>query len=317
MRRKGIAGPALAALAALLCARPCAAEAGRTAASTLRRSLGSRAVALGEAYAAVEGGPSSMGYNPAALSGLQRPALETTYVQGIVDDHFGFMGYAHPASGATWMLGAAYYDAGRIRISLSNGFTDTRNAQQDMVALGGLSLPLGRGLSAGGLFKVFRLTLADEARAGGYAGDAGLLWRTPLRGLNLGASAQNLGPEVKFEKEGDPLPLTTRFGAAYLLDLERAGLLQEASYVFTRFLLTADGIKVREERLAAGLGLEMGMPLGAGAQAALRFGYVLNRDLDSFTFGIGLAEKRFSLDYALAVKRAINNAHHFTFGVRF
>lgn len=293
------------------------AEAGRTAAGTLKIPLSARAIAMGESFSAVDGAVASMGYNPAGSARTKRPVIETTYAQGIIDDHFSFIGYAHPLSYGVLTVGAIYYDAGKIKVSLSNGEESTRNAQQDAVAMAGLSLPIGAGFDVGGLFKAFRLTVADTARTGSAAGDAGVLWHTPLPGLNLGASIQNIGPDVKFEQEGDPLPLTTRFGAAYLLDLERYGAIKDISYAFNQFLFTAEGVQVRNEGFSPRAGLEMGMPLGESGRGALRFGYLFNRDLDSLTVGIGFKEKRFFFDYALGVKRAIKNVHNFSLGVQF
>lgn len=311
----------LLAACALLAAlgRPAAlwAEAGTTGAQTLRRPLGSRAIALGEAYAAADGGVDSLGYNPAGTAASGRPVLESSYTHGIVDDKFSFTGYLHPVPIGVVSAGLLYYDAGSIHLNLSNGTNETRKAQQDLAALAGLAVRLPAGLSAGVSAKAFRFELAEEARATGFAADAGLLWHTPLPGLNLGASFQNLGPDVKFEQEGDPLPLTTRFGAAYRIGREDAAVETGSASRFTQFLATADAVKVRDERLSGGAGLEMSMPLGPAGRAALRGGYLFNRDLDAFAFGVGLREGRFSFDYAVSVKRAVRNAHNVTLGLLF
>lgn len=311
-----------ALLAALLLtaapAQDARSEAGRSAANTLTVPLGSRATAMGDSYVAVDGSVDSLGYNPAGLSRIKRPVLETTYTHGIIDDHFSFTGYAHPMSFGVLSAGALYYDAGTINLNLSNGTTGRRKAQQDMVGLLNASVPLPMGFSAGATGKFYRFELAEEAKASGAAIDLGVLWHSPVKGLNLGAAIQNMGPDVKFEQEGDPLPMTERFGAAYLLDFEKAGGSNDPTRTgFTKFLFTADGIKPRDGQLYAGLGLELDMPLGGATQAALRFGYLFNRDIDSVTAGIGFREKRFVFDYALGVKRAISNVHSFSVGVQF
>lgn len=308
---------ACALLAALARPGSLGAEGGTTAAQTLRRPLGARAIALGEAYAAADGGVDSLGYNPAGTASAKKPALESSYTHGIIDDKFSFTGYLHPAPFGTISAGLLYYDAGSIHLSLSNGTNETRKAQQDLAALFGLAVPLPGGLSAGILAKAYRFELAEEARATGFAADAGLIWHTPLSGLNLGASLQHLGPDVKFEQEGDPLPLTTRFGAAYRIGGEDDQVKTGEASRFTQFLVTADMVKVRQERLAASAGLEMSMPLGSAGRAALRGGYLVNRDLDALSVGVGLREGRFSFDYAVSVKRQVQNAHHVTLGYHF
>ena len=311
--------PALFALAVVLTAAPrLQAEAGRTGATTLQRPFWARPVGLGEAFVAVDGGVDSMGYNPAGATRITRPELESSYVHGIANDNFGVLGYAHPFHLATVTGGFAYYNAGDIAINLSDGTQRTRTAQQDMVGLVGLGLPLGWGFCVGGTAKFFRLELAEEARASGYAADLGALWHSPIKGLNLGAALQNLGPDVKFESEGDPLPLTARFGAAYDFSLANLGWFQEGGYGFSRFLVTADAVKVRDEKdFLPAAGLEMGMGLGEQGYGALRFGYMFSRELNYLTFGVGLRQGRWQLDYGLGVMRNdIANTQHLTLGVK-
>ncbi|MEA3307515.1 MAG: hypothetical protein U9Q34_07000 [Elusimicrobiota bacterium] len=49
----------------------------------------------------------------------------------------------------------------------------------------------------------------------GYAFDIGGIYKSGIKGLNFGLSAQNIGPKMKFIDEGDSLPLTIRTGASY------------------------------------------------------------------------------------------------------
>jgi len=52
-----------------------------------------------------------------------------------------------------------------------------------------------------------------------WAIDIGTLYHTPLKGLNLGAALQNIGPSIQYASSGekDPLPRTLRLGVAYKL----------------------------------------------------------------------------------------------------
>ena len=306
-----------AALAAGLAPAPALAEGGLTAAPFLRFPLSARGSALGDAFAAVAGGLDSIGYNPAGLSGAARPTLQTSLMKGSVEDTFGFAAYAHPLGKATLAAGLMYYDAGDVHLTFSDGTRRTVKAAQDFGAIGGLSLPLGGGLTVGGLAKAFQLNLAEQASATGFAADAGALWNAPLEGLSLGGSLQNLGPDVTFESAGDPLPMTARAGASYLLDLEKRGLSTDIPYTFTRFRFSGEGVKVREERVSAAVGLEMDIPFGPRGHGALRFGYLFNRDIDSLTVGAGFRDKRFLLDYAVGLKEALSNTHLLTLGILF
>ncbi len=306
-----------ALLTALLLPGSAAAEAGVSAGSTLSRPIGARAIGMAQAFTAVSGGVTSIGYNPAGLAELERPEIETAYTNGIVDDSFGFFGYAHPTSLGVISAGLVYYDAGVININLTGGVSEDRRAQQDLVFMGGLSLPLVNGFSAGGILKVYRFLLAEEVEAKGFAVDVGGQWQSPIKGLRAGAALQNLGPPVKFEQEGDPLPSTLRVGAAYTRAIQTTQWMRENAFGFTSLTFTADAIQPRNDEFAFAAGTEVGVAMSEQTEFALRFGYLFNRELDSLSIGLGFRQHRFVLDYALGVMRSIKNIHHVSLGYRF
>ena len=304
----------LACALTLACAASARAAAS-TAGITLRRPVSARAAALAESYAAVAGGASSLGANPAGLVGARCPELESAFTSGILDDAFGFLGYAHPVSAGVLAAAVAYYDAGKVELVFPGGAQETRAAQRDIVGQAGWAKDLGAGFSAGVLGKFYRFELAQEARASGFAADGGLQWAVPLRGLRLGASVSNLGPGVKYESESNPLPLTARFGAAWTLASRPPDPAQNDTG--TRLTLLADGVKVRDEKAYGSVGGEFGIEVGSSMELALRAGWAFNHGSDGAAFGLGVREGRFTLDYALAAKRELGNVHHVSLGVRF
>jgi len=311
--------PALLALLLLAALPRLRAEPGLTGAQTLQRPFSARAVGMAESFVAVDGGLDSLGYNPAGLTRLSRPELQTTFTQGIANDDFGFLGYAHPLTGATVAGGLIYYNAGTIDLNLSDGTQGAVTAEQDFVGLMSVSVPLAAGLCAGGTAKFYSLTLAQQANAKGFAGDLGVIWHSPLKGLNFGAAIQDLGPDVKFEQTADPLPVTARFGAAYVFDLSETRYFQEGGYGLSRFLLTADAVKMRAQAvLLPATGLEMNMGLGKLGSCALRLGYMFEQDLANLTFGVGFQEGRWRLDYAYGFMRdGITPTNQISLGVGF
>lgn len=288
---------------------------------TLRRELSVRAAAMADAYAAVPGGLSSLSTNPAGLAAARRPRLETTFTSGVLDDSFGFLGWAQPLPLGTAAAGLSYYDAGKVDLRSANGTIDTRTAQRDFVGHLAWGLPLPGGLSLGATGKYFRFELAQEARAAGFAGDAGAQWRTPLKGLTLGAAIQNAGPGVAFEVDRDPLPLTTRGGASWSWESVPGPAVTDpdslSALTGTRFLASAEAIQVRDEDVLGALGAELAMTFGATTSIALRAGWRLNSDTARLTVGVGMTEGRFTLDYAMAEKRSLGQTHHAGLGVRF
>lgn len=306
----------LAALLALAPARSFAAAAA-TGAAVLRLPLSARASALGGALAAAGGGLDSLGVNPAGAATARLPELRSSFFTGAASDSFGFLGYAHPFKAGTALAGFSYYDAGTVGIVNLDGSQQTVVAERDYVGMAGWAMPLGGGVSVGALGKAYRFTLAQSASASGFAGDAGARWETPLRGLSLGASLQNLGPNVKFEASGDPLPLSARAGAAWTYET-RPPAEDRSAYSGVRLTLTADAVQVRDEPLAGAAGGECEVSIGRETAIAVRLGNRFDSASDGgLSFGVGMREGRFTGDYALASRGALGNVQDFSLGVRF
>jgi hypothetical protein len=283
---------------------------------TLRRALSARAAALGEALTGAGAGLDSLGVNPAGLAAARRPELQSTLTSGVIDDVFGFVGCAHPLKTGVAAAGLAYYDAGSVTLVDSGGGSRSVSAQRDYVAMAAWAATLPGGFSAGFLGKGYEFSLAQTARAAGFAGDAGARWETPLPGLSLGVSLKNMGPGVKFESESDPLPLTARAGAAWTYATKGDG--PAGDYLQgTRLILTADASKVRDEPEAFATGGEFALDVGDAASVALRVSYVFNQAADGLAFGVGLREGRFLFDYAMVTKKDLGNVQDLTLGMRF
>lgn len=304
------------ALFAVLLLLPAAGRAAVAAngSTTLRRSLSSRAAAFGGALTGAGAGLDSLGVNPAGLAAASRPELQSTLTSGVIDDAFGFLGYAHPLKAGVAAAGLAYYDAGSVTLVDAAGSRSV-NAQRDFVGMGAWSMPLPGGLSAGVLGKVYDFSLAQTAHASGFAADAGARWVTPLTGLSLGAAVQNLGPGVKFESSSDPLPLVARAGAAWTYASSGGA---NMTYIRgTRLTVTGDAAKVRDEPEAFVSGGEFALDLSESASVALRLSYTFNQTADGLAFGVGLREGRFVFDYAMVTKRDLGNVQDLSLGVRF
>ena len=284
--------------------------------STLRKPLSARASSLGEAYAAVPGGVSSLGTNPAGLAAAKRPQLETNFQSGVLDDTFGFFGWGQPLPLGTAAAGLSYYDGGKVELVFPGGRTEARQAARDFVGHLAWAVSLPWGISAGAMGKFFTFELAEEAKASGAALDAGAQWATPLKGLTLGGAMQNAGPGVAFERDRDPLPLTLRGGASYQWVGATSPDTEIAAPSTIRALTTAEAIKTRDERVVGAAGAEIGMDFGL-LTLSLRGGFRFNTNSDGPTFGLGMRERRFTLDYALGDKRGLGHVHNASFGVRF
>lgn len=298
--------------------RPSRAEPGLTAAAFLQRTVGARSAGMGSAFAAVPGSMDSLQYNPAGLATLHKGSLSSTYINGFGGTDLGSVAYGHPFRWGTLAAGALYYNAGAIDLNLSDGTRGRVTAEEDMAwTLSYAATPIPR-LDVGATYRFLRMELAETARATSSQGDFGAIWRTPLGGLSLGAAYQYLGPDIRFEDAGDPPPKTFRYGASYrfpALDPSRV----DPSVDLQAFDMTlaADMVQTLHEKASPRAGAEFGLQPALMTRAALRFGWVFGRDAESFSFGVGLRQGRFSLDYAFGGTRALGNLQQVTLGFSF
>ncbi|MFA5139574.1 MAG: PorV/PorQ family protein [Elusimicrobiota bacterium] len=307
---------------ALLLALPgtAGAEAGLTAAPFLRRSLGARAAGMGTAFTAVRGSADSMHYNPGALSTLTRKTFSSTYLKGFAGATHGAVTYAHPFRFITLGAGAVYYNAGPIDLNLSDGTTGRVTAEENLAGLFCLSARLFPGFHVGGTYRFVRLELAEAARTTTSQGDFGALWRVPVPklGLSLGGAYQYLGPDIKFEEAEDPPPRTLRYGLAlHFPEVDPKTVDPSVDLTELDVTLAADMVQSLHERRSPRVGAEFGMTPSYINRIAMRFGWVFGRDAESFTFGMGIQQGRFGLDYAFGEAKDLSSLHHLTMAFRF
>lgn len=302
----------------LLLAAPAAAEPGLTGAAFLQRPLGARSSAMGGAYSAVQGHLDSAQYNPAGLAALKTPTLTSTYLDGLGGTSYGYIGYGHPSRFGTLAAGVLYFNAGAIDLNLSDGTRGRVTAEEDYAFTFSYARRLAAGLSAGATYRHLRLALAQTAKASSQQGDFGLTWDSPVHGLTFGAAYQYLGPDIKFEEAGDPPPKTLRYGAAWKLTnlpVEKFDPGVEVQHF--DLTVAADVVETLHEKRSPRAGLELGIEPAFLDRAAVRFGWVFERDVDSFTFGLGIREGRFLLDYAFGNARGFNGLQQLSLSFQF
>jgi hypothetical protein len=299
----------LAVVLAMAAAGPVRAETGRTAATTLNRTQSAKPGSLGGAHAAATGSLDGAFYNPASVAKLAASEAQATYLRGLASDSLGGLRYGHAFGFGGAYVGADYFDAGSIDLNLSDGSQRNVRAQQDMAGVLGIALGRESALSVGAAVKAFRLELAETASASGTAFDAGALWTTPVRGLSLGVSGTNMGSDVKFEEESDPLPTAGRAGLSYTLALSRFRAFKQSPFSVR---LLVDGVAERHEESSVRAGLEISRfltdILEQAGSVSLRGGY--QSEPRTVTAGFGFILGGFGLDYAFGLVDEIDDDIH-------
>lgn len=317
---RALAPRAWALLAAALLTAPAArAEVGRTAAGFLKRSMGARAAAMGGAHAAVlDPGAEAPQHNPAGLARIPRRALSTSYLKGFGGVTHGNLAYAHPLPYGTLGAGLLYFNAGPIALNLSDGTKRTVTSEEDMAWTLSYGATVAYGLSVGATYRFVRMELAETASATSHQGDFGAQWRTPVKGLSLGAAYQYAGRAIVFEEAGDPPPRTVRYGAALRFPEVDAAKI-DPSWDLAAFDMTLAGDMVQTllEKPTPRAGVELGLTPSLMSRVAVRFGFVFNRFSEGLTLGLGFRTGRYSFDYGYGDAKEMKALSNVTFSIDF
>jgi hypothetical protein len=299
---------------ALLCAPTAAwSESGRTGATFLQRTLGAQAGAMGQAFAGVRGRADIIQYNPAGISTLKRRTVTSTYLNGFAGVSHGYLAYAHPIGAGAIATSLTYFDAGAIELNLSDGTTGRVSAERDTAWTLSYAHRLPFNLHVGATYRFLRLELAETARATSSQGDMGVLWESPIKGLSFGGALQYFGPDIKFEEVGDPPPKTMRYGFAWRFpDADPRVIDPSVDLKDFDMLLTADYVDALHERPSPRLGAEFGLTPHMMTRVALRTGWVVGRDAENFTFGLGVRHKDLLFDYAFGRGKDLGNLFYLT-----
>jgi hypothetical protein len=281
-----------------------------------------RATALGDAYSVWASGAEAVFWNPSGVALVENQELSSTYIDWIFDTRQGAISYAASIGefGAVG-LQIQYVDFGEFE-ETSTAAPYIKNP--DAPGMTGrtfrpfsylLGLTYARSLtdrfSTGISVKYAHESLFSgqtvramvsqgvyeevDTWADGLLFDFGVRYNTFFRSIQVAASVQNFGADVKYAKESSPVPLLFRFGIA-------------------ADVVGADALLIRQEDNRLSVAFDLFQPNDFGQQAhlgveyefagtvALRGGYKFNYDYEGLTVGGGLKHTvgsvRLLLDYS-------------------
>ena len=290
--------------------------AGTTSANFLKMPVGVRNVAMGETGAA-QSDVNSAYYNPAGLGWLTRPELtfaHTQQLQGVSFEHVA--GILPVNDWGVFGLSVYYLGSGDVQgYGVTGAPTGNVDAYYSAVALSFGRYVMGEriegdGLTAGGSMK-YIFSRLDTARGSAFGLDLGGLYTFKPSQLTLdnlfavGMSVNNIGTNLKYDVESDPLPLGIRFGMMYKFLVPKI-----------KPVVTLDINKYRDSDLYLGLGGEISIK----DILALRLGYITkgSRATDTgLRFGVGLKSYGLAFDYAYAGFGDLGVTHRFGLTVNF
>jgi len=280
----------------------CQVNLNKTAQSTMNFLLvgtSSRAAAMGEAYTSTGVGSESIFYNPAGLAVTNNSFdVNLNYTQWIADINY-------LSGGVSWNLNEygvigvhlLTVDYGTINgtsivtdeISYPLGYRDDGPISNVGAYSVGLSYAksISEEFSIGGTVKLAGQNLGISVLTNGNKNnnanklvfDAGVLYETGFKGFAFGMTIRNFATDIKREEIEEQLPLIFSLGASiHLMEIISPEISQDNS-----ILLSADFLHQNNYSERLNLGLEYKFL----QMISLRGGYQTNRDLASWSGGIG------------------------------
>jgi len=297
-------------------------------------SVSARASALGEAFYAVCSGAEALFFNPAGVTEMKKmydvDLMYTGWIAGI----------SYAGGAFAWSLGdvgtiglsALTVDYGTIHATrLLTASTQTQDvAYEDMGDMGnvgaysfGLSYAraLSKEFSIGGTARYTGQNLGEswldsgtkQNSASVLVFDVGVKYFTGFRSFRFGMAFRNFSGQVKREQIEEQLPLTFTIGAAMdMLDLVNPEHSQETSMTFGVDFMHSNNYSER---------VNMGIEYTMMGMFALRGGFQTNRDVASWSAGIGfftsIEDYNLRFDYSYSQMKYFNGVNRFSLGFSF
>ena len=281
---------------------------GTSGADFMTIGVGARALAMGQAFTAVDSGAdaNAVNWNPGALALVDKANVTASYNSLFVDENQGYLGYAAPlgSNRGVWAAGVNYLMVSNIQARAGDTENpDSTFTNQNYAANASYARSFGDRLSLGGSLKFVHTSftgLSDNA----MAVDFGALVRTPVENLTFGAAMRNLGTNIG----PDSMPLTFKGGVAYKLFGQKLLLASDVNWLET------------ERRAYVSLGTEFWVTPNLAVRGGYQFGHGADQLQSQYVglgVGMGLKFSRFSMDYAFLPYGDLGNTHRVTLGLRF
>lgn len=273
--------------------------AGSQAAPWLKLGNDARISALGNAGVAVVDNVNSAALNPAGLASIQGQQVAFMHQAYVLDESIEHLAYGLGVMKDLGMsLSLDYLNFGSIDKYKIDATTNQLVSDGSFTPTA-LHLDLGAGYSLGSVAlgvnaKYISQTL-DGTGASTVGADVGALWKQGESGLSIGLAVQDLGGQLS----GADLPMSTRAGLAYKLDVRQSDAVTAA---FDADIPSADS-----GASSFGGGLEY----SAQKLYAVRAGYkaVGNNGASGLTFGAGAQISFLQIDYAFSAVGELGNTH--------
>lgn len=254
--------------------------------SFLKFGFGARNIALGDAGSSMNNDLTSLYYNPSKLSNIQNSEIIIMHNQGVQNTNSEGLGVLTRIFGLPIALGINVTSVNdiEVRTIASSDPISLFNAHYFFASLS-TGFNLFDNVSFGSTLKyLYEGMLSDEAT--GWAGDFGLNYKTPIKGLSLSTVVKNIGSMSMLKNEKTKLPSEFRIGGSYSYEFESTKLNFNSGVEYLKYF-DIDNAHIN-----------LGLETVYDNLVSLRAGYQTGFEGKNFTTGFGLKWGIVKLDYA-------------------
>ncbi len=293
-------------------------KAGTTAATFLTLGAGSRAAAMGGAFAGLADDVTALYWNPAGLARLANTEVHLTHNEQFEGIRQDFAGYATPfgkgvIGGALYGLYTPVDIERRSGNSENDPFMPLSNSEglfgaYDTAAQLSYARVINGRLSAGASLLAISQTI-DNYTAYGAAMDLGLQYGLKDKPVSLGLALQHIGTPIKFISKSYDLPFNVKAGGAWFPkpNLKVTCDLNQPIDNWLSASLGSEYCPNRYLALRAGYNyLLYGQPLGDAAGIAAGVGFIIPWQKYIIT-----------VDYAFQPYGVLGNSNRISVGIEF
>ncbi len=295
-------------------------------------SISPIASAMGDAYTAVGTGADAVFYDPAAMADLGDKTfnIAVDYTQWIADinyyagaiawnlKNYGAVGFSFLSvdygtiNGTSLNPLGGYIDNGPVSGvgAYSIGLTYSKYVNTQFMVGGNVRL-VGQSLGSNNFIN----GMSTTNNVTKLAFDLGVKYQTMFNGFRFGMAIRNFSSDVKWQELNEQLPLTFTMGAAIdLLDFVDKNHDKGTGLTFAVDVLHSNSYSER---------VNVGMEYRMLGMLALRGGYQTNRDIQSWSAGIGLnttvAGNDIQVNYSFSkiTQSAFNNINRISVAMSF
>jgi len=303
---------------------------GTSSGQFLKIGIGARAAGLGDAYCALSDGVETIYWNPAGLADMNRSELSLMYNSWLETINYNFIAFAYP-----------YFSYGTLAVAINylsmSPITKCDNTGDSSgwgtISPYDLAINFGYGYFFSPKNKIginlkFINSCLEEDSVTAFAVDLGYQ-RELTKYFTLGVALQNLGTGLRYREETASLPVNFKFGLAY-----NRTILTNFSLLPTTFVL--DFNLPVDNDLSINSGIEYRYRIIQKMFVAFRFGiktshifstesyadfgythYLGTEYWGAFSFGLGITNENFSLDYAFVPFYDLGSSHRLSLRLKF